>query len=99
MSDDAIALGLLSFPDAVLAEMTRVRDHVLAVYIVCAARAHGDSLSDFAPAIALMRLDLDRAGKALAYQDAPELLRVLASLRGWQPCTRALMRRAKEPGR
>lgn len=86
MSDDAIETGMVSLPDAVCAEMTRVRDRVLGLYVGCAAKEPMlPSRTSFAPAIAMMRLDLDRAANALAHQDAAELVRVLESLRGWQP--------------
>lgn len=92
----------LTLPDAVLSEMKRVRDDVLALYIACAAKAepepppsryHPDLMKhepiiearSFTPGIALMRADLDAAARALAYQDAPELVHLLARLKGWQP--------------
>ena len=78
--------------DAVLFEMTRVRDDVLAVYIACAAKSEAVQSETaaieaqaFAPAIAMMRRQLDAAARALAYQDAVELLSLHALLREWQP--------------
>lgn len=61
--------------DALLAEITRVRDKVMPAYI------------EIGPpgtfALALMRADLDAATRALAEQDAVECLRLYKELQGY----------------
>lgn len=61
--------------DEVVAEMRRVRDHVMPAY-----------LSIGAPgiiALTLMRGDLDRAAYALAEQDAVKCFQALGALKGY----------------
>lgn len=62
--------------DALLVEMTRVRDAVMPHYL---------RLPDMGGAFALegMRRDLDAAARALAEQDAVACIRALNALRGY----------------
>jgi hypothetical protein len=66
---------LSSLADALLAEMTRVRDEVMPAY------------QEIGPAggfaLTLMRRDLDEAARALAEGDAVACLRLHASLKGF----------------
>ncbi len=65
----------MSLGEALPLEMARVRDKVMPAYL-----AIGPAGSF---ALAGMRVDLDRATKALAECDAVECLRVYKSLQGW----------------
>lgn len=56
--------------------MARVRDQVMPAY-----QSIGPA-GTFA--LTMMRVDLDRAAKALAEQDVVEMIRCLESLRGYQ---------------
>lgn len=62
--------------DALLAQITRVRDQVLPTYLEC---GRGGTY-----AVAMMRRDLDQATRALAEQDAIECLRLFEELKGWR---------------
>ncbi len=64
-----------SLGEALPAEMARVRDKVMPAYIECGA-AGGFAL-------AMMRLDLDKAAKALAEGDVVAMLRAYESLKGY----------------
>lgn len=64
-----------SLADALLAEMTRVRDEVMPAYVEI-----GPS-GGFA--LTLMRRDLDEAARALAEGDAVACLRLHQSLKGF----------------
>jgi hypothetical protein len=61
--------------DALPAEMARVRDEVLPVYLECGPGG--------APAAALMRADLDAAAKAMAEGDVVAMLAAHVALKGW----------------
>jgi hypothetical protein len=61
--------------DALPREMARVRDRVMPAYLAIGpAGAFG---------LACMRIDLDRAAKALAEGDIPAMIQTLHSLRGY----------------
>ena len=60
---------------ALPAEMARVRDEILPMYIEIGAPG--------AMAASLMRADLDAAAKALAEQDVVEMLKLHEKLKGW----------------
>ena len=64
-----------SLADALLAEMTRVRDEVMPAYVEIGP-AGGFALT-------LMRRDLDEAARALAEGDAIACLRLHQSLKGF----------------
>jgi hypothetical protein len=66
---------LSSLADALLAEMTRVRDEVMPAYVEIGP-AGGFALT-------LMRRDLDEAARALAEGDAIACLRLHQSLKGF----------------
>jgi hypothetical protein len=61
--------------DALMAEITRVRDKVLPVYIEIGASGIF--------AATLMRAELDEATRALAEQDAIACIRLYKSLKEW----------------
>ena len=61
--------------EALPREMARVRDEVMPVYLAIGPGG--------APALAMMRADLDRAAKALVEGDTAEMIMRLISLRGW----------------
>lgn len=65
-----------SLGEALPREMTRVRDMVMPVY-----QEIGPS---GAPALFMMRRDLDAAQKALAKGDVVEMLRAYEELKGWE---------------
>lgn len=59
--------------DALPAEMARIRDHVMPLYVAIGPAG--------AFALALMRSDLDLAAKAMAEGDVAAMLRIYQSLR------------------
>jgi hypothetical protein len=65
----------MNLVDALLAEMTRVRDEVMPHYIEIGRPG--------AFALIMMRKDLDAAARALAYHDIGEGVRLLESLKGY----------------
>jgi hypothetical protein len=66
---------LSSLADALLAEMTRVRDEVMPAYLEAGPAG--------AFALTFMRRDLDDAARALAEGDAVACLRLHQSLKGF----------------
>ncbi len=64
-----------SLPEAIVAEMARIRDHIMPVYV------------EIGPAgtfaLAIMRAALDEAARALAEGDPIAQIRVLEDLRGF----------------
>lgn len=65
----------MTLGEALPAEMARVRDKVLPIYL------------EIGPggmfAVAGMRRDLNLAAKALAEQDIPAMIAILEALKGW----------------
>jgi hypothetical protein len=61
--------------DALPREMARVRDKVMPAYLAIGIAG--------APALAVMRDELDRATTALAQGDVIEMLQLYESLKGW----------------
>lgn len=64
-----------SLGEALPAEMARIRDQVMPAYLECGAAG--------APALMLMRRDLDAAAKAMAEGDTVAMIRIYESLKGW----------------
>jgi hypothetical protein len=62
--------------EALMLEITRVRDEVMPAYLECGQGGR--------PALLLMRHDMDRAVKALAEQDATECIRLLRALEAYR---------------
>lgn len=65
----------LSIGEALPIEMARVRDQVMPAYIEIGAPGLF--------ALSMMRVDLDRAAKAMAEGDAIEMIRVYEELKGY----------------
>jgi hypothetical protein len=65
----------MNLVDGLIQEMARVRDKVLPAYVEIGAPG--------LIAATLMRMDLDKAAKALAEGDAIECIRVYESLKGY----------------
>jgi len=61
--------------DALMAEIKRVRDHVMPAYLEIGESGR--------PGLALMRIELDHAVRALAEQNAEACIRSLESLKGY----------------
>lgn len=61
--------------EALPREMARVRDEIMPAYLACGTSG--------GPALALMRLELDAAAKALAEGDVVAMLRAHEALKGW----------------
>jgi len=57
-------------------EIARVRDQLIPAYLECGPCG--------APAVAMMRADLDRASKAMIEGDVVEMVRVYKSLKEWK---------------
>ena len=66
---------MASLAEALPAEMKRVRDVVMPPYLKIGPMG--------APALAMMRADLDRAAKAMADGDVIEMIRAYQSLKGY----------------
>lgn len=60
---------------ALMAEITRVRDQVMPAYLELGESGR--------VAVELMRLHMDAAVRALAYQDAPACIQLLVTLKGY----------------
>lgn len=65
----------LSIGEALPAEMARVRDKVMPAYLEIGAPGLF--------ALSMMRVDLDRAAKAMAEGDTIEMIRVYEELKGY----------------
>lgn len=70
------AAGPRTLGDALPAEMARVRDDILPLYIEIGP--------DGGIAVAMMRRDLDMAARAMAEGDVVAMIRALNELRGWK---------------
>jgi hypothetical protein len=69
--------------DALLAEITRVRDIIMPNYILLERGSDESDRRAVAPALAMMRAELDLAMRALAEHDATTCLQVYNSLQGY----------------
>ncbi len=66
----------MSLGTALPAEMTRVRDEIMPLYIEIGPPG--------AMALMLMRADLDTAAKAFAEQDTVTMIQIYEKLKGWE---------------
>jgi hypothetical protein len=76
MTEAHIPSDSMSLGEALPCEMARVRDQVMPAYLSVGASGLF--------ALSMMRMDLDRAAKALADGDVIEMLSVYESLKGYQ---------------